>query len=248
MTTLTKTLETYIKDQLDPEDNNVFGLNECDHPEVISFIKTLNYVSIDFIINHFGEDNLLFTYEDSTIEMMTWPLEYFTVHIQDMDCLICHSTDSTTTGVLTGLDVIAASEKQIARYAVKLSQAIEFINKHYINVIDSLLKHSNTSQESGSYMTMQELQESLIQSAEDDHMQERGAGHNYGYPQCCIDSFCDDLSDVSKLMSEERGSRKLTGTGYIPCVDCNEKYTVEQLIDNINTNRDSSIEPFHKNI
>ena len=245
MTTLAKALEIYIKDQLDPEDNNVFGLNECDHPEVISLIKTLNYVSIDFIINHFGEDNLLFSYEGSTIEMMTWPLEYFTIHIQDMNCLICHSTDSTTTGMSSAFD---ATDENIARYSKQLSQAIEFINKHYINVIDSLLKHSNTPQESGSYMTMQELQESLIQSAEDDHMQERESGGNYGYPQCCIDSFCDDLSDISKLMSEERGTRKLTGTGYISCVDCNEKYTVEQLIDNINANRDSSIEPFHKNI
>lgn len=245
MTTLAKTLETYIKDQLDPEDNNVFELNECDHPEVISFIKTLNYVSIDFIINHFGEDNLLFAYEGSTIEMMTWPLEYFTVHIQDMDCLICHSTDSTTTGMSSAFDV---TDENITRYSKQLSEAIEFINEHYVNIIDDLLKHSNVPQESGSYMTMQELQESLMKSAEDNHMKERETGGNYGYPQCCIDSFCDDLSDISKLMSEERGTRKLTGTGYIPCVDCNEKYTVEQLIDNINTNRDSSIEPFHKNI
>lgn len=248
MTTLVDTLNEYITNQLLEEEDNEFTLNHCDHPEVVSFIRTLNYVGIDFIIKHFGEDNFSFDYEDSTVEIMTWPLNYFTIHIQDMNCLICHSPDSTTTGVSTGLDGIIANEKQVARYAVKLSQVIDFINKHYINIIDTLLKQSNTTQESGSYMTMQELQESLIQSAEDDHMQERESGDNYGYPQCCIDSFCDDLSDISKLMSEERGTRKLTGTGYIPCVDCNEKYTVEQLIDNINTNRDSSIEPFHKNI
>lgn len=248
MTTLAKALEIYIKDQLHPEDDNNFELNHCDHPEVVSFIRALNYVGIDFIIKHFGEDNFSFDYEDSTIEIMTWPLKYFTIYIQDMDCLICHGPDSTTTGVSTGLDGIAASETQIARYAVKLSQAIEFINKHYINIIDTLLKQSNTPRGCGSCMTMEELQESLMRSAEDDHMQEREAGGNYGYPQCCIDSFCSDLSDIHRLMSEERGTRKLTGTGYIPCVDCNEKYTVEQLIDNINTNRDSSIEPFHKNI
>ena len=245
MTTLAKTLETYIKDQLDPEDNNVFGLNECDHPEVISLIKTLNYVSIDFIINHFGEDNLLFSYEGSTIEMMTWPLEYFTIHIQDMNCLFCHSTDLTTTGMSSIFD---ATDENIARYSKQLSEAIEFINKHYINVIDSLLKEFDTPQDSGHYVTKEVIEEILKKCSESECEQERSDGRKYGYPQCCIDSFCDDLSDISKLMSEERGSRKLTGTGYIPCVDCNEKYTVEQLIDNINTKRDSSIEPFHKNI
>ena len=245
MTTLAKTLENYIKDQLDPEDNNVFELNECDHPEVISFIKTLNYVSIDFIINHFGEDNLLFTYEDSTIEMMTWPLEYFTVHIQDMNCLFCHSTDLTTTGMSSTFDV---TDENIARYSKQLSEAIEYINEHYVDIIDDLLKKLDTPQDSGHYVTKEVIEEVLKKCSESECEQERADGRKYGYPQCCIDSFCDDLSDISKLMSEERGSRKLTGTGYIPCVDCNEKYTVEQLIDNINTNRDSSIEPFHKNI
>ena len=248
MTTLAKTLETYIKDQLEPEDNNVFGLNECDHPEIETLIKTLNYVSIDFMINHFGEDNLLFSYEGSMIEIMTWPLEYFNIYIPDMDCLICHSPDSTTTGVSTGTDGITASEKQISRYAVKLSQTVEYINEHYVNMIDGLLKKFDKPQDSGLYVTKEVVEEILKKCSESECEQERADGRKYGYPQCCIDSFCDDLSDMSKLMSEERGNRKLTGTGYIPCPDCNEKYSVDELVDNINTKRNSQLEPFHKHI
>ena len=54
-------------------------------------------------------------------------------------------------------------------------------------------------------------------------------GKQYGYPQCCIDEFL-------QLKHLGDGPRKLCGTGYIPCVECNKK-TEQELIDVINANR-----------
>lgn len=60
-------------------------------------------------------------------------------------------------------------------------------------------------------------------------------GKYYGYPQCCIDSF-------RKLEHVFGESRKLTGTGYIPCLKCNKK-SVENLILSIQKKRICSL-PF----
>lgn len=50
-------------------------------------------------------------------------------------------------------------------------------------------------------------------------------GRYYGFPQCCIDSF--------RTMKHVGGKpRKLTGTGYIPCLKCNEK-SEEDLVAEI---------------
>lgn len=56
-------------------------------------------------------------------------------------------------------------------------------------------------------------------------------GRYYGFPECCIESFLT-LSHVSGP------DRKLDGTGYVPCLKCNEK-SEEELIQIINSNRRS---------
>lgn len=62
------------------------------------------------------------------------------------------------------------------------------------------------------------------------------AGKQLGYPQCCIDSFCN-------LEHLGEPDRKLTGTGYIPCAACNTK-SIQALFDTINLNRDPNLPPF----
>lgn len=62
------------------------------------------------------------------------------------------------------------------------------------------------------------------------------AGQQLGYPQCCIDSF-------SVLAHMNKPERKLTGTGYVPCAECNQK-TETELVTVIQENRDPSLPPF----
>ena len=50
-----------------------------------------------------------------------------------------------------------------------------------------------------------------------------------GYPKCCIKSF-------STENYRTRGTRKLSGTGYVPCRMCNLK-DESDLVDTINKNR-----------
>ena len=56
-------------------------------------------------------------------------------------------------------------------------------------------------------------------------------GVYFGYPECCIEAFLTEDFSI-------RPTRKLSGTGYIPCAKCNEKYTEEELTENINKNRE----------
>lgn len=52
------------------------------------------------------------------------------------------------------------------------------------------------------------------------------AGLEYGYPICCIGEF---VIHAIKGTSEHREKRKFNGTGYVPCVLCNEKTEAELL-------------------
>lgn len=70
-------------------------------------------------------------------------------------------------------------------------------------------------------------------------------GKKFGYPTCCIEEF---IFCLNTGLFFKREPRKLQGTGYIPCAICNSKYTTEQLVENINVNRDKSLIPFHANI
>lgn len=59
-------------------------------------------------------------------------------------------------------------------------------------------------------------------------------GLYYGYPKCCIESFIRDKNSMGWLF---RGERQLTGTGYIPCAECNARYTPNEMVKRINANR-----------
>lgn len=52
-------------------------------------------------------------------------------------------------------------------------------------------------------------------------------GEYLGFPKCCIDEF---------ISVDRAPSRKLSGTGYVPCVKCNDK-SEEELIAAISENR-----------
>ena len=59
-------------------------------------------------------------------------------------------------------------------------------------------------------------------------------GMNYGYPPCCIGEF---VIHCIKNTYKKRETRKLNGTGYVPCCKCNAKFTEKELIQNINRAR-----------
>lgn len=66
-------------------------------------------------------------------------------------------------------------------------------------------------------------------------------GKKFGYPNCCIAEFS---TYVLTGTVRTRSERKLRGTGYIPCLECNNKYSNEELVDNINKSRDQTIPAF----
>lgn len=70
-------------------------------------------------------------------------------------------------------------------------------------------------------------------------------GRKFGYPDCCISEF---IYCIASRTIHRRETRKLAGTGYIPCYECNSKYTEQELVDNINKNRDKTLTIFHSKI
>jgi hypothetical protein len=62
-------------------------------------------------------------------------------------------------------------------------------------------------------------------------------GKLYSYPDCCIKEFL-------LTMAYPRLARKFDGTGYVPCIECNNK-TEKELLDVIKKNRKFS-KPFPK--
>lgn len=61
-------------------------------------------------------------------------------------------------------------------------------------------------------------------------------GRFLGFPECCILDFCSRKGVPKK-------ARKLSGSGFIPCLECSNTYSEIELIDHINKNRTFS-EPF----
>jgi hypothetical protein len=59
------------------------------------------------------------------------------------------------------------------------------------------------------------------------------SGIYYGYPTCCIDEFIFCVENGSFMQREKR---KLNGTGYVPCEECNQK-SERDLLKTINDNR-----------
>jgi len=62
-------------------------------------------------------------------------------------------------------------------------------------------------------------------------------GRHFGYPECCIEEFG----------SVKNTGRKLNGTGFVPCVACDEKKTSEELINEINERRKHALPFPHSN-
>lgn len=67
-------------------------------------------------------------------------------------------------------------------------------------------------------------------------------GLYFGYPQCCIMSFCNNQI-ADRKRPTERQFRAANGTGFVPCKACTEKILsgkirLEQLIKN----RECSVE------
>ena len=54
-----------------------------------------------------------------------------------------------------------------------------------------------------------------------------------GYPQCCRTEFVNRTDSQHK----SRRERNLTGSGYIPCKECNKKYSGIELILRIQKKR-----------
>ena len=55
-------------------------------------------------------------------------------------------------------------------------------------------------------------------------------GRIYGFPECCIDTFCNSWSELSQ-------ESVFDGNGFRPCKSCNETKTKEQLEDEIASRR-----------
>lgn len=70
----------------------------------------------------------------------------------------------------------------------------------------------------------------------------RDMGAYFGYPSCCVQEFVDFVKHLDSGKHIDRGLRKLTGTGYVPCVKCNEK-SEQDLLSEIAKNR-AHPEPF----
>lgn len=66
-------------------------------------------------------------------------------------------------------------------------------------------------------------------------------GIGLGYPTCCIKSFLG-LSHIT-----DPTIRKLEGTGFIPCVHCNETKTTGEMVDEINRARNPNLPKFSCN-
>lgn len=63
-------------------------------------------------------------------------------------------------------------------------------------------------------------------------------GNTLGYPSCCINDFIERKGPAP--------TRKLCGTGYVPCKDCDLNYSEDELIANINLKRAKHLPPFSR--
>lgn len=58
-------------------------------------------------------------------------------------------------------------------------------------------------------------------------------GLQFGYRQCCIGEFV--IRYINNTYTD-RGERKFRGTGFVPCIKCNE-LSEEEIINDIEKNR-----------
>lgn len=60
-------------------------------------------------------------------------------------------------------------------------------------------------------------------------------GVAYGYQNCCIHYF--HIRQFNGDMFKDNGDRKLTGTGFICCPECDENVSADKMIEGINDRR-----------
>lgn len=74
------------------------------------------------------------------------------------------------------------------------------------------------------------------------HLYWETQGQYFGYPSCCIKAFVTGInkSDMDK-------GYKLKYTGFVPCKTCNDLYTEDELVQQINHKR-LETEPFQDSI
>lgn len=65
-------------------------------------------------------------------------------------------------------------------------------------------------------------------------------GKEFGYPDCCILEFVEGMvkmfSGSPKVLSKDL---KLMGTGFVPCANCNNTKSEDELVDEINLKRNT---------
>ena len=61
-------------------------------------------------------------------------------------------------------------------------------------------------------------------------------GRYFGYPECCIKDFIKRVGIFRSTKGLKMEKRKLHGTGYVPCPECN-KLDKKTLIETIKKNR-----------
>ena len=69
-------------------------------------------------------------------------------------------------------------------------------------------------------------------------------GSQLGYPSCCIEDFLERVTYTADRSYRLACCRKLSGSGFVPCISCDEKYSEEELINIINNNRSKTLPPF----
>ena len=68
-------------------------------------------------------------------------------------------------------------------------------------------------------------------------------GKTLGYPSCCVNEFIERHNQ--KIRAPRR---KLCGTGFVPCKDCDLNYSEDELIAIINKSRSKNLPPFSLNM
>lgn len=66
-------------------------------------------------------------------------------------------------------------------------------------------------------------------------------GKALGYPSCCVNEFIERYSRRASAQF-----RKLCGSGFVPCKNCDANYTEDELIVIINKNRSKDLPPFSR--
>lgn len=77
----------------------------------------------------------------------------------------------------------------------------------------------------------------------------RGIGLDFGYPQCCIDSFCNGRTykEMSPHERQQHNGSVWTKVGFIPCGECMKK-DARTVLKEIDKRRNKKHNTFLPNI